>query len=59
MRLTVYDIEGREVAVLVDESRKAGNHEVRFNSEGLASGIYFYRLHAGEFAAARKMILIE
>lgn len=46
VRLTVYDMLGREVSVLVNERREAGVHEVRFNAAGLASGVYFYRMSA-------------
>jgi hypothetical protein len=45
-RLVVYDILGREVAVLVNGRSEPGVHEVKFNASGLASGVYFYRLEA-------------
>lgn len=47
VRLSVYDIVGREIAVLVDEKQIAGSYTVHFNASGLASGAYFYRLQAG------------
>jgi len=46
VRLSVYDMLGREVSVLVNERREAGCHEVRFDASGLSSGVYFYRLQA-------------
>ncbi|MBK7500349.1 MAG: T9SS type A sorting domain-containing protein [Ignavibacteriales bacterium] len=61
--LKVYDILGNEVATLVDEYRNAGNYEIDFNPassiKNLASGIYFYRLHAGSFVETKKMILLK
>ncbi len=57
--LKVYDMLGREVATLVNEEQKAGNYEVEFNGSNLASGIYIYRLKAGNFIATKKMLLIK
>ncbi len=57
--LKVYDILGREVATLVNEAKQPGNYEVAFNGSGLASGIYFYRLQAGNFSATKKLILMK
>lgn len=57
--LKVYDVLGNEVATLVDEYREAGIYEVTFDASGLPSGIYFYKLQAGEFSAVRKMILMK
>ncbi|MFN0156515.1 MAG: S8 family serine peptidase [Bacteroidota bacterium] len=57
--LKVYDILGREVATLIDGKQNAGNHRVEFNGGRLGSGVYFYRLIAGEFTAVKKMILTK
>ena len=57
--LVVYDLLGREVAVLVNERKAAGRYEVAFNAAGLASGVYFYRLTAGSFVDSRKMVLLR
>jgi hypothetical protein len=59
VRLAVYDMLGREVAVLVDEKKAPGNYEVQFNASGLASGIYFYRLTADGFIQSMKMQLLK
>lgn len=59
MKLTVYDVLGREVAVLVNERMPAGIHEVKFDAAGLSSGVYLYRLEAGNFVQARKLILLR
>jgi ligand-binding sensor domain-containing protein len=55
--LKVFDVLGREVATLVNENLKPGSYETTFNAEGLASGVYLYRLQAGAFAGTKKMIL--
>lgn len=57
--LTVYDMLGREVAALVNELKPAGRHSVTFNAAGLPSGMYFYKIKAGEFVQVRKMILLK
>jgi len=58
-RLVVYDLLGREVAVLVNERKAPGHYEVTFDARGLASGVYIYRLTAGSFVQTRKMILMK
>ena len=57
--LKVYDVLGNEVATLVDEYRSAGSYEVEFIGNNLVSGIYFYRLQAGDFVQTKKMILLK
>ena len=57
--LKVYDVLGREVKTLVNEVKRVGRYEVKFDASGLASGVYFYRLTAGNFIATNKMILIR
>lgn len=57
--LKIYDMLGNEVAVLVNEERPVGTHTLEFNSSGIASGTYFYRIIAGEFTETRKMILLK
>jgi Secretion system C-terminal sorting domain len=59
VNLKVYDILGREVATLVNEEKQPGQYEIEFNAYQLFSGIYFYRLHAGSFIQAKKMILLK
>ncbi|HTY00100.1 MAG TPA: T9SS type A sorting domain-containing protein [Bacteroidota bacterium] len=59
VRLSVYDLLGREVAVVVDERQTPGEHEVRVDGRSLASGMYFYRLTAGNNSAVRKMTIIK
>jgi hypothetical protein len=57
--LTVYDILGREVSVLVNEKKGVGVHEVKFDGSGLSSGVYFYRLRDGDFIQTRKLLLLR
>jgi hypothetical protein len=57
--LTVYDVLGREVSLLVSERRDAGVHEVQFDASGLASGVYFYRLLAGSYVDTKKLLLVR
>jgi photosystem II stability/assembly factor-like uncharacterized protein len=57
--LKVYDVLGNEVVTLVNEEKPAGEYKVEFNATGLPSGIYFYKLVAGEYTQTRKMILLK
>ena len=57
--LKIYDVLGNEVATLVDEYREAGRYEITFDASNLSSGIYFYRLQAGDYLQTRKMILLK
>ena len=59
VKLAVYDILGREVAELLDRSLPAGFYEVEFDASALASGVYVYRLTAGDFLQSRKLILVR
>jgi beta-1,2-mannobiose phosphorylase / 1,2-beta-oligomannan phosphorylase len=66
VKLVVYDLLGREVAVLVNERKTPGRYEVKFDGNGLASGVYLYRLtaglpdrQAGTFSQVRKMVLLR
>ena len=57
--LKVYDIAGRLAAILVNDWREAGSHEVTFNGSGLASGVYIVRLDAGGQQGSQKMVLMK
>gem|GEM_PF-2326146 len=57
--LKIYDTAGREVTTLVDGWRDTGSHQVTFDASGLASGIYFARLEAGDFNQVQKLVLLK
>ena len=57
--LKVYDQLGRLIATLANEYVAPGRHEKQFNGNGLASGVYFYRLKAGAFTQTRKLLLLK
>ena len=59
IRLVVYDMVGKEVQTLVSGNYNPGTYSVNFNKPGLASGVYFYVLTAGEFRDIKKMILLK
>lgn len=59
VHLVIYDVLGREVKILINEYQKAGQYKVQFNAGNLASGVYFYRILANDFADAKKMILLK
>ncbi len=57
--LVVYDVLGREVARLVQEELRAGTHRARFDARNLPSGVYFYRIQAGDFHSTHRMTLLK
>jgi len=57
--LEVFDILGRQIAVLVDKIQPAGNHKILWQAEEVSSGMYFYRITAGEFSQTNKMLLLK
>jgi hypothetical protein len=57
--LTVYNMLGQPVATLANGEVEAGSHEVTFDGSGLASGVYFYRLRAGDYVESRKLVLLK
>lgn len=59
VNLNVYNVLGKKVAELVDEVKAPGSYEVFFNAENLSSGVYYYRINAGNFNRSRKMLLIK
>jgi hypothetical protein len=59
IKLAVYDLLGREVAVLVNERKAPGKYEVNFDGSNLAGGVYFYRLQAGDFTQTKRLLLLK
>jgi hypothetical protein len=57
--LTVFDVLGREVEVLVNDRKQQGKYEVQWNARNHVSGVYFYRLQAGAFVQTRKLLLVR
>jgi hypothetical protein len=53
----VYDILGREVTTLLNGEMNPGNHQVKFDAKGIASGVYIFRIEAGKYSSAIKMIV--
>ncbi len=59
VKIIVYDITGKEVITLVNQIQNAGVYQVDFSDSNLSSGVYFYRIQAGEFVQSKKMVLIK
>lgn len=59
VKLSVYDVLGREMAVLMDERKEAGIYSAQWDAARLSSGVYFYRLTAGTFVGTKKMLLMR
>jgi hypothetical protein len=57
--LAIYNLLGQKVATVLDQRMEAGSHQVLFDASGLASGVYFYRINAGQFTDMKKMVLIK
>ncbi|HJL74377.1 MAG TPA: T9SS type A sorting domain-containing protein [Candidatus Marinimicrobia bacterium] len=59
VKLQIYNVLGRQVDVLVNETLPIGHHKILWNPKNLSSGVYFYKLEAGSFMKTRKMILLK
>ena len=59
VRIEVYNLTGQKVQTLLNKKMTAGSHRLEFNAQNLSSGVYFYRIEAGEFQDVKKMILIK
>jgi subtilisin-like proprotein convertase family protein len=59
VKITVYDLLGREVSVPVNEFKKSGSYSLNFDASRFASGVYFYRIEAGEFKDVKRMVLVK
>jgi hypothetical protein len=57
--IKIFDVLGSEIATLINEEKPIGSYEVEFNASELTSGIYFYRLKAGDFIVTKKMVLMK
>ncbi|MEO6695500.1 MAG: SBBP repeat-containing protein [Ignavibacteria bacterium] len=59
VRIKIYDVSGREVKILINEFRQAGNYSVVFDGNTFASGVYFYRLESNKFVETKRMVMIK
>jgi hypothetical protein len=59
VKLSVFDINGREISILVDEKLNAGFYSETWNGGGYSSGIYFYSIVTDEFSETKKMVLLK
>jgi hypothetical protein len=57
--LNFYDLLGIEIETLMNEEKSVGTYEVEFNASSLPSGVYFYRIQAGNFIDTKKMMLLK
>jgi hypothetical protein len=58
-KLTIYDVLGKEIAVVVNDILAAGKYKIDWNSDNFASGIYFYKIEAGSFIDRKKMVVLK
>jgi hypothetical protein len=58
-RIIIYDVLGREISRPVNEELKAGNYTINWNASNFSSGVYFYRLEAGDYIETKKMVLLK
>ena len=59
MTLSVFDVLGREIKELAVGTQPAGTYQVWFEASGLPSGIYFYRLEAGDYVETKRMVVLK
>jgi len=59
VNLSIYNLLGQKVAVLVNEQKRAGHHQVEWDASHFSSGVYFYQIDAGEFQDVKKMVLLR
>jgi hypothetical protein len=59
VELSIYNLLGQKVTTLVSEKKAAGYHQVEFNPQNISSGIYYYKIEAGQYQDVKKMILIK
>jgi hypothetical protein len=57
--LSIFDVLGQKVATLIETKQQPGSYQVEWDASGFASGVYYYRIQAGEFQDVKKMILIR
>ena len=55
----IYDLLGQEVTTLINDKKESGDYTLQWNADGLASGIYFYRIIVDDFTETKKMVLLK
>jgi photosystem II stability/assembly factor-like uncharacterized protein len=59
VKISIYDLLGKQLHVFFEGTKPAGYHKLKFSSYGLASGVYFYKLEAGDFVESKKMVIVK
>ena len=59
VKITVYNVLGREVKVIINDFKQQGGYTIKFNGVNLASGVYFYKIETPGFAQTKKMVLLK
>jgi len=59
VRISILNILGEEIKILLNEEKEAGYHSINFNASDLPSGVYFYQLRANNFVETKKMLLLK
>jgi hypothetical protein len=59
VNLTIFNLLGQRIVVLVNQVQPAGEHQYRFDAGGLPAGVYFYTLRAGSFTETKRMVLVR
>jgi flagellar hook assembly protein FlgD len=59
VKLSIYDLLGREITTLVNEETHSGTHQVTWNAQNVPSGIYFYNITPGNYSKTNKMIFLK
>lgn len=59
VNISVYDMTGRQIEVLVNDFKQAGKHSVSYNAMNISSGIYYYKIQAGDFVSVKRMVLVK
>jgi hypothetical protein len=57
--ISIYNVSGQLVERILNEDREAGNHSIPWRAQGMSSGIYFYKIEAGEYTAVKKCIILK
>ena len=59
VKISIYNMLGQRIMIVLDKPLQTGQHQVEFTAPNLASGVYFYRIEAGEYRAVKRMVLLK